>query len=298
MLTGVHFLLTYQCTFECDHCFVFGSPTASGTFTIDQVRQVLDQAVKLGSVTRVYFEGGEPFLFYPLLIESIREARRRGLEVGIVTNGYYATSAEDAELWFASLRELGVADLSLSDDAFHSDEAETPAQRAMRAAKKLGLPAASICIDKPTVITEQFLAEKGKPVVGGDVMFRGRAAELLVEGLPTRPCEEFSECPHEELEHPERVHVDPYGNVQLCQGLCIGNMWQTPLTELVRGYRAREHPIAGPLLQGGPARLAKQYGFSPGPGYVDACHLCYAVRKALLERFSQYLAPRQLYGQD
>jgi len=29
---------------------------------------------------------------------------------------------------------------------------------------------------------------------------------------------------------------------------------------------------------------------------VDACHLCYRTRQALLERFPEYLAPRQVYG--
>jgi hypothetical protein len=29
-LTGVHFLLSYQYTHECDHCFVWASPRAGG----------------------------------------------------------------------------------------------------------------------------------------------------------------------------------------------------------------------------------------------------------------------------
>jgi pyruvate-formate lyase-activating enzyme len=65
-LTGVHFLLSYQCTYECDHCFVWSSPSAGGTITLETLTAVLDQALELGSVTNIYFEGGEPFLFYPL----------------------------------------------------------------------------------------------------------------------------------------------------------------------------------------------------------------------------------------
>lgn len=41
MLTGIHFLLTYACNFECDHCFVYGGPRAKGTFTVGQVRDAL-----------------------------------------------------------------------------------------------------------------------------------------------------------------------------------------------------------------------------------------------------------------
>ena len=57
MLAGIHFLLTYQCAFECDHCFVFSSPSAEGTFTLARVRQVLEQARQIGTVKTIYFEG-------------------------------------------------------------------------------------------------------------------------------------------------------------------------------------------------------------------------------------------------
>lgn len=295
MLTGIHFLLTYQCAFECDHCFVFGSPFAKGTFTLNQVEQVLDQAEKIGTINSVYFEGGESFLFYPLLIESIKRARAKNFQVGIVTNAYFATSEEDAALWFAPLRDLGIADLSISDDAFHSDEADSPAKRAIRAAKHLGLPTNSICIEKPTVQTHAS-QPKGAPVVGGDVMFRGRAAEKLTAGLPTQSWDSFTECPHEDLENPGRVHIDAYGNVYLCQGLGMGNAWRTPLSALVENYRADAHPIARSLIDGGPARLAKEYDVPHDAGYVDACHLCYSVRKKLIDRFPDYLAPKQVYG--
>ena len=295
MLTGVHFLLTYKCAFECDHCFVFGSPFAEGTFTLAQVRTILDEARRIGGVKTAYFEGGEAFLFYPLLVESARLARERGFSVGIVTNAYFATTEEDAALWLKPFAELGIADLSVSDDAFHFDEQDNPAKRALRAAEKLGIPVGSICIEQPTVAAETN-RKKGEPVVGGGVMFRGRAVDKLIKGLPRVRWDEFSECPHEDLADPGRVHIDAYGNVHLCQGLLIGNAWQTPLASLVKDYRAPTHPIVAPLLKGGPAQLVREYDVPHEDVYVDACHLCYRARQALLERFPQYLAPRQVYG--
>ncbi len=298
MLTGLHFLLSYKCTFECDHCFVYSSPSAEGTFTLAQVRNILDEAVKMGSIQTIYFEGGEPFLFYPLLMESIRLARSRGFQVGVVTNAYYATSEEDAELWLGPLRDLGVSDVSISDDLFHSaSEQDSPARRALRAASRMGLPAGSICIEQPVVeLATDSPQGKGEPVVGGGVMFRGRAIDKLVQGLPRKPWDGFVECPHEDLENPGRVHLDAYGNVHLCQGIVLGNLWDTPLPQLVNNYQAALHPICSPLIRGGPALLAKEYNVEHEDGYVDACHLCYTVRKALLDRFPQFLAPKQVYG--
>lgn len=304
MLTGLHFLLTYACNFECDHCFLYCGPHAEGTFTLGQIEAALDQAQQLGTVEIVYFEGGEPFLYYPLLVEGIRLARARSFQAGIVTNSYWATTERDAELWLRPLGALGIADLSVSDDAFHHGAVEdNPAKRALRTAKRLGIPADVICIEQPTVEPgvekDQALrpaSGRGRPVIGGGAMFRGRAVEKLVSGLPTRPWEELAECPYEDLRDPSRVHLDPYGHVHLCQGLTLGNIWETPLQDLVREYRPEEHPLCGPLLEGGPALLAREYAVEHQEGYVDECHLCYSLRLALLDRFPQYLAPRLVYG--
>ena len=122
MLTGIHFLLTYRCIFECDHCFLYCGPHAQGTFTLEQIKRTFGEIKKIGTVEWVYFEGGEPFLYYPSMLEGIRLARDMGFKVGIVTNAYGAVSEEDAEVWFRPLADLGVAYLSISDDSFHYGE--------------------------------------------------------------------------------------------------------------------------------------------------------------------------------
>jgi len=126
--------------------------------------------------------------------------------------------------------------------------------------------------------------------------FRGRAAEKLVEKLPQRYYEEFIECPYEDLKNPKRIHLDSYGNVHICQGLSMGNMWEIPLSKLIKSYDADSHPICGPLVRGGPTFLAKEYNVDHEDKYVDACHFCYLVRLSLIGRFPQYLAPNQIYG--
>lgn len=298
MLTGVHFLLTYTCNFECDHCFVYSSPRVKGTFTLNQIKGVFEELIKIGTIQQVYFEGGEAFLFYPFMIEGIRIARDKGFEVGIVTDAYWATTEEDAELWLKPLFELGISDLSLSDDSFHSEDGEeSPVKHALAAARRLGMPVSVISVEEPRVeIEEDKEVAKGEPVIGGSIMFKGRAVEKLTKGLPTRLWRDFTECPYEDLRNPKRVHLDPYGNVHLCQGLSMGNMWQTPLSELVKNYDCDSHPICKSLVEGGPARIAQEYGVKHDNEYVDACHLCYALRLALLDRFPEYLAPRQVYG--
>ncbi len=159
----------------------------------------------------------------------------------------------------------------------------------------MGIPSGSIRTDLPFVVGD--LAEPAAaPTIGGGVRFRGRAVEKLVAGLPRRTANTMTSCPYEDLETPSRVHVDPYGHVHVCQGISIGNVWETPLADIVAGYDPGAHPICGPLTQGGPARLAGDLGVADDDTYVDECHMCYAVRRAVLDRFPEHLAPRQVYG--
>ena len=270
VLTGVHFLLTYRCTYECDHCFVFSSPRAEAVFTGRGLSEVLDQADALASVEWVFFEGGEPFLYYPLLQYAVARAAELGLRVGIVTNAYWATTVNDA---VRALRNLARVDLlSVSSDTFHGDGPGP--KHAVAAAERLGIAHSTIRIE------------------GGDVMYRGRAVEKLVDRLPRHAASDFRACPHEPLDAPTRVHIDPYGLVHVCQGITIGNVFETPLAAILDSYDPAAHPVVGPLLRGGPCELARDLGFdaSGHGGFVDACHLCYLARK------TARLDPDVVYG--
>jgi hypothetical protein len=294
-LTGLHLLLTYQCNFECDHCFVWGSPRQTGTFTLAQIEEVLRQAREAGTVEWIYFEGGEPFLYYATLLAGARMAAGAGFRVGIVSNGYWALSERDA---LECLRPFAgpVEDLSISSDLYHYDEAlSRQARCAQAAAGTLGIPAGLIEVAPPET-PGAAPAEGQLPEGSSAVMYRGRAAVKLADRAALRPWEHYRQCPHEDLREPGRVHVDPSGNLHLCQGMCIGNLFRTPLGEICSAYEPARHPIAGPLLDGGPAELVRRYEVSVRDGYADACHLCYEARRALRSRFPDVLGPDQMYG--
>jgi Radical SAM superfamily len=298
-LTGVHFLLSYQCTSECDHCFVWGSPEAKGTMTLAQIREVLHQAKDLGTVEMIYFEGGEPFLFYPIMLEGLRQAAALGFQRGIVTNCYWGTSVEDALQWLRPIAEVGIHDLSLSSDLFHGEAMMTePARNGVEAAHHLGLPEGIITVEAPEGCAAYEQADKGEPITGGAVRFRGRAVAKLTEGVLRRPWTGFTECPDEDFADPGRVHVDAFGNVHLCQGLLMGNLWRQPLTDMVASYDPKAHPIIGSLMEGGPAALVARYNLPHEPAYIDACHLCYVARDQLRDRFPEFLAPGVVYGES
>lgn len=294
-LTGLHFLLSYQCNFECDHCFVWGSPWQTGTMTLRDIRHALQQAKDLSSIEWVYFEGGEPFLYHAILLKSVQEAASLGFRVGIVSNAYWATAVEDALEWLRPFAGL-VEDLSVSSDLFHYAESlSQQVKNACQAAESLGIPIGTISIAQPEV-TEASRVTGKLPSDESGVMYRGRAAEKLAARTTWQPWTTFTECPYEELREPGRVHLDPFGELHICQGISIGNMYQTPLREICSAYNPGMHPITGPLVAGGPAELVRRYKLDHENAYADACHLCYTARKALRSNFPSTLLPEQMYG--
>ncbi len=171
-LSGLHILLTYQCIYECEHCFVWGGPRQTGVLTIEQIGQILEQAKEAG-VSSIYFEGGEPFLYYAVLVKGVQRAAEMGFSVGIVSNAYWAVTVADAIGWLQPLAGR-IADLTVSSDLYHCEKVlgEQP-QNAIAAARWMNIPTGVITIDRP---------EAGEPQTQGQisdsaaVMYRGRAA--------------------------------------------------------------------------------------------------------------------------
>ncbi|MGW8369843.1 MAG: radical SAM protein [Gammaproteobacteria bacterium] len=229
-LSGLHLLLSYKCTFECDHCFVWSGPFQTGTMTLDTVEHILAEAGRLGTIEWIYFEGGEAFLFYAILRSGVLRAKKKGFKVGIVTNAYWANSEDDALEWLRPLAG-SVDDLSISSDSYHgaSDGYRNP-EIAHAAARQLDIPVDFISIAEP--------GESGE----SPVLFRGRAAELLASKVPPTPWQQFTTCPWEDLRNPQRVHVDPFGHLHICQGIPSGTCssarwprsWQTSARTSIR----------------------------------------------------------------
>lgn len=294
-VNGLHLLLTYQCNFKCDHCFVWGSPDQYGTMTLSLIGEILRQARDMGSVEWIYFEGGEPFLYYAALRRGVEMASSAGFKVGIVSNAYWATGPEDALACLEPFAGI-VQDLSVSSDAYHWNDADDRRTRVARAAaRELGIPMDVISVAPPEATHVEHCLGQIAPGESA-VVFRGRAARRLTSRADKHPWEQFTECPFENLRDPGRVHLDALGYVHICQGIALGNLLQRPLRDIFSAYDPSAHPVTGPLLDGGPAELVRRYDLPCRESYCDACHLCDTARHALRGRLPEVLAPDQMYG--
>jgi MoaA/NifB/PqqE/SkfB family radical SAM enzyme len=254
--------------------------------TSSQIRKILSQARETGSIGKIYFEGGEPFLYYSLLLAGVQAAAEMGFQVGIVSNAYWATSEEDARACLKPFQGL-IEDLTVSSDLYHYNELNSlQARNAEGAAKQLGISIGTISVAQP----ERSEADQGS------IMYRGRAARKLVARAPQQGWEQFTRCPYEDLRDPGRVHLDPFGYVHICQGISLGNIFEQPLAEICARYDPETHAIVRPLLAGGPAALVSEYAVPHQKRYADACQLCYESRLFLRDRFPGILTPDQMYG--
>ncbi|UCE03258.1 MAG: hypothetical protein JSW67_03460, partial [Candidatus Latescibacterota bacterium] len=272
-----------------------GSPWQQGTMTLRQIDRILQQAKELGTIRWIYFEGGEPFLYHAILHRGARMAAQKRFQVGVVSNAYWATESEDALEWLRPFAGL-IQDLSLSCDIYHGDEESNRRVRNARwAAEKLRIPLAAISIAQPGA-TRVAPVSGQLPAGESPVVYRGRAVEKLAPRAAGGDWSEFTSCPCEDLRNPGRVHVDPFGNVHICQGISIGNLFRKSLKTICAEYDPDAHPVTGPILEGGPAALARRYDLPHADTYADACHLCYAMRASLRSRFPEILTPDGMFG--
>ena len=201
----------------------------------------------------------------------------------------------DAVAWLRPFAGL-LKDLSVSYDSYHQiEQLEGYVSNARAAAAALEIPLGTITISEPADTSADMALGK-LPDGKSAVMFRGRAAQKLVRKAVLHPWQQFDICPYENLLDPGRVHVDPFGHLHLCQGISLGNIYETPLNEICEQFDPTNHPISGPLLASGPAGLARRYAVDVDDQYADACHLCDSTRRTLRTRFPNILTPDQMYG--
>jgi hypothetical protein len=202
---------------------------------------------------------------------------------------------QDALEWLGPFAGL-IQDLSVSSDPYHwSERLSRQAENASAAAEQLGIPLGVISVGEPEA-TDADSAVGQLPEGESGVMYRGRAVEKLASKAALWPWDQFTECPFENLRDPGRLHLDPFGNLHICQGISLGNLFETPLSEICETYDPDSHPITAPLLEGGPVELVRRYGLAHEERVADACHLCDQARRVLRERFSEILMPDQMYG--
>jgi hypothetical protein len=275
---------------------------------LEKARSYVREARAL-STEIVCVTGGEPMLYLPFVEEIVSECNRLSIpEIWLFTNGFWAHNTSRARETTENLKALGLTKVFLSVDVFHQSYVPIKSvENAIKASLKADL---EVCIDarfigqpdknnKYNSATRSYLQSLGTLISGVEItktqpLFVGRAAESLSKHIKKKPFLKVleEECPGAwsggTLRSPLGVDVDEFGFVTICPGLSIGNTHATTLRKILEEYDYRNDAVIAALYDSGMKGLmdlASKNGFVPREAYVNACHLCYEVRKFLRSFF-------------
>ena len=73
-------LLTYKCNAKCEFCYYNCSPQQDGLMPVEMAISAWRSLKELaGDSAKIHITGGEPFLYWDLLVEILREAKQNKL---------------------------------------------------------------------------------------------------------------------------------------------------------------------------------------------------------------------------
>jgi len=264
--SNIEIVVTSKCNIGCRHCIYDCQPFSKEKLNKPVIKDLIRQAAMLNSVRSIVFTGGEAFLEYSSLIESIALCEELGLEASAVTNGYWALTAQTAT---KKLKELkGLKTLNVSTDSFHQEF--IPADRirnVIESCHELGIK----CVVRISYLNDPA-SEIGiikKQLTGLDGLYTivaipvapfGRAATLIdtcsiyaydPNGIPCCGADD--------------PVIDANGDVKFCPGglfshpenslLKIGNIYYETLGEIKKS--ANLNPIVQMLRLHGPSGLVR-----------------------------------------
>ena len=272
---------------------------------------------------RVTFSGGEPFLYFGLLIDCIKEATGLGIPSDLVTNGFWGRPDALARQYARELKRAGLKGICITADAFHQEFVPPDAVRGgARALKAVGVESIQIIgatlVDKNSAnpfdqqtkrVIDELSSELGVGgAIGDGLMWVGRAVDELAHHARLLPLSELDsgrKCHFERddgsippLCEREGLEIDPDGRVALCAGVTVGDARTTPISDVVGCREYEQHPLLSALLARGARgvlELAVAKGYEPLDRYASKCHLCFGARRFLRPFYPDVLAPAQVY---
>ena len=324
-------ILSYKCNAECKHCMYGCSPKWKADWISKEniyiILKNLSDKIEPSPYGRedmnlnygLHFTGGEPFLNYDLLCESVEIANELEIPSTFVeTNCYWAISDEITKERLYTLRAKGLSGILISVNPFFLEYVPFDrTERAIRISqeifghnvmvyqfeyyrkfKRLG-------IKEKMAFNDYLEIEKGQDFARNVEFFiMGRAAYRIdtYNIFPKYKAEYFlrDECRPSFIRNWHN-HFDNYGNFipGYCGGLSLGDCRELDIL-LEEGLNPQEYPILAYIVNNdfkGLLSFSGIYGYiEKQEGYLSKCHLCIDIRKYLIEKDEfRELKPKEFY---
>lgn len=288
--------LGYRCNMLCKSCFIgdklFDDKTA---LTYEEAIQIIESAARLQTIRSVAFVGGEPFVYYKLMLRIAAYVHRHyRCPLNVTTNGSWAKTHNSTRRLLDPLHDLGLGWLMLSLDQYHLefgaiDQASNCLERALeldintsvQVIRRKGAPRAKDFCEalkgRLDVSRVQWIENPCSAIGNAKTMLRAEDLEWH-EDIPPGGCNAG-----------EILNIQPDGEIKPCCGaglmskrLSLGNAKHQMVHEQV--HRAEADSLINCLIanQGprGLARLLRDAGrgdlVDRHAPFTDACHACHA----------------------
>ena len=314
-------IFTYRCTIACRHCLFKSSPQQPDVcMTLEDGVEFLRQ---LRATDRaVHVAGGEAMMYYQQMLAICRMANEEGCAPHFIeTNASWCIDDDVTRSRYEELKSAGVPGMLISADPYHQNF--VPPETRFRARKwaveifgEENVMAGDVSLEHLSELRrigrdEGLLAEHSREHMPRLV---GRAGDTLADFCPDRPLEELSEdggwsggsadgsC-RQDFDGKEmwEIHIDPYGNIQTCCGIIIGDAHEKPVVQWVEQGFHTDNDLVRMVYERGPyayLELAIRHGYQPRQGYPQKCSLCWEVRKFLRPQFPDTFGPAEVYNQE
>lgn len=301
-LNRLEFSLTTKCNSQCVYCQADAGPWLNEVMELSDARNYLSETVKVAHLESFLLFGGEPMLYPTRAVAILKKAQHSSIrKISMLTNGIWGKEKPEAEKLAERMKDSGLNVLGISVDAFHLQfiPLEYP-RNAAQAAVKAGIEQVTWNVavlesldganhyDKITRHILEELKSVGIEAHVHKVSAAGRALQTMLQYFTRTsldgPCE--GETPMENtVKNPQSITIEPSGDVDICWHLSIGNAKDTPLSQIISNYDWRKNPIFKTLAEEGPIGLLKRYesqiGHFEKSAFVNKCHLCTEIRRAL-----------------
>jgi len=289
--------LGYRCNMNCKSCFLGGKLNDHVTeLSYEDCISGIESAARLQTIESVAFVGGEPFVYYPLML---RVASYLNLHyrcpLNVTTNATWAKTPAMTKRLLDPLYERGMRYLMVSLDDYHLENGYIEqSAHCIKHCQELDIQVSVQVINRRGAATKDDYQLALSPQIDVDaITWYSNPCSALGNAQTMLSKDDFEwheEIPLSGCSAGEILNIQPDGEIKPCCGaglmssrLSLGNSKREGVCESVRlaeadpvinslvGHQGPHH-LANALTTSGYAKLvAKHAPFS------DACHACHAL---------------------
>ncbi len=167
-----------RCNIRCRHCVATEDLPVGRKMEHDKAKEIIVEMAQAG-VGGISFSAGEPFLYFKEIAGLVKLCSQIGIYTRIVTNSYWAKTAESSDQLVSELKKNGLCQLRLSYSRWHQEYINrNNVLNAARSCRKVGLNFfISFVTDfsKEDDQHERFLRNHGLTFFPEPVIYAGRA---------------------------------------------------------------------------------------------------------------------------